>query len=135
MFESKRNHQVKIGSERGLGLVFAAAFSIVGIIPIVEGSGDLRIWSFVVAMVFGILGLFAPKSLAPLNQIWFNLGMFLGKVTSPIILFLVFSITMVPIGLIMRAFGKDLLKTKIDKSENTYWQKRKEPMGTMKNQF
>ena len=35
----------------------------------------------------------------------------------------------------MRLAGKDLLKKKYDKKNNSYWVKRDKPMGTMKRQF
>ncbi len=48
---------------------------------------------------------------------------------------LVYFITVLPIGITMRLFGKDLLKPKLDKSVKSYWIERKEPIGSMKNQF
>ena len=48
---------------------------------------------------------------------------------------LVYFLTVLPIGLIMRLLGKDLLRQKIDKNAKSYWIGRREPMGSMKNQF
>ena len=48
---------------------------------------------------------------------------------------IVFFIVITPIGLIMRLIGKDLLNKKIDKSLTSYWNKREQMIGTMKNQF
>ena len=47
----------------------------------------------------------------------------------------VYFVTVLPTGLIMRLLGKDLLKQKLDKNAKSYWFKRSEPMGSMKNQF
>jgi len=51
---------------------------------------------------------------------------------------LLFFVTITPIGLVMRAFGKDFLRTRIDRSAKSYWIER-EPPGpppqSMKNQF
>ena len=48
---------------------------------------------------------------------------------------LVFFLTVLPTGIIMRLLGKDLLNRKIDRSATTYWVKREDPVGSMRNQF
>ena len=48
---------------------------------------------------------------------------------------LVYFLTVLPTGLIMRLFGKDLLNRKLDKNAKSYWIERTEQMGSMKNQF
>ena len=48
---------------------------------------------------------------------------------------LVYFVSVLPTGLIMRLLGKDLLKQKLDKNVKSYWIERSEPMGPMKNQF
>ena len=49
-------------------------------------------------------------------------------------IFLLFFLIVTPIGLIVRLFGKDLLKTKFTK-ENTYWVKREKNIKKKKKQF
>ena len=48
---------------------------------------------------------------------------------------LIYFVTILPTGLIMRLLGKDLLKPKLDKNAKSYWIERTEPVGSMKNQF
>ncbi len=48
---------------------------------------------------------------------------------------LVYFIVVLPIGVIMRLLGKDLLRLKLNKEAKSYWIERNEPMGSMKNQF
>jgi len=48
---------------------------------------------------------------------------------------LVYFTTVVPVGLIMRLMGKDLLQKKMDADAKSYWIERKQPVGSMKNQF
>ena len=40
-----------------------------------------------------------------------------------------------PIGIIMRLSGKDLLRLKFDKNCKSYWIERNKPMNSMKSQF
>ena len=59
----------------------------------------------------------------------------LGNIVAPIIMGAVFFIIVTPIGVFMRLMGKDLLNKKFNKSIRSYWNKRQQMIGTMKNQF
>ena len=48
---------------------------------------------------------------------------------------LVYFTTVVPIGLIMKLIGKDLLHQKLSNKVESYWVERSRPVGSMKNQF
>jgi hypothetical protein len=73
--------------------------------------------------------------LAPLNRLWFRFGLLLGKIVTPIVMLLVFVLTVVPTGIVMRLLGKDPLRRKFDKSASSYWVSRDAPPGPMRNQF
>jgi hypothetical protein len=83
------------------------------------------------------LGLVAPARLAPLNRAWIRLGLLLATVVSPIVLGLIYYTTIVPMGLVMRAFGRDLLRLKLDREATSYWIEREPGPApeTMTNQF
>ncbi len=132
-----RDQDVKAGSERSLGLVFAVVFAIIALWPLLDGVGP-RWWAVGAAGVFLGLGLFAPPLLKPLNRAWFRLGMVLHKVVNPIIMALLFFVTVTPMALLMRVFGKDLLHIKFDAAAKTYWVERTPPgpePDTMRHQF
>jgi len=76
-----------------------------------------------------------PRILDIPNKLWFRLGIFLGAIVSPIIMAVVYFLTVLPTGLVMRLLGKDLLRQSFDKNTESYWIERTEPMGSMKNQF
>ena len=124
--------KIKIGSNRSFGLVFFAVFLIISIWPLLDNQ-DIRIWSLIVSLIFLILGILNSNLLKPFNKIWFNFGMFLGKIVSPIVMCLVFFLVVTPTGFIMRFLGKDLLKLKKNKN-NTYWL-AKNYKSSMKDQF
>ena len=127
-----KNKKIKISSNRSFGLVFFAIFLIISIWPLLDNQ-DIRIWSLIVSLIFLILGILNSNLLKPFNKIWFNFGMFLGKIASPIVMCLVFFLVATPTGFIMRLFGKDLLKLKKNKN-NTYWIE-KNYKSNMKDQF
>ncbi len=132
---------VKVGSERSFGLVFAVVFIIVALWPLFTMSdkeGQLRVWSLVVAAFFLGTSLTMPSLLAPLNKLWFKFGLLLHKIVNPLVMGLLFFVTVTPIGLIMRALGKTPLKLGFDKNADSYWIARTPPgpaPETMKRQF
>ena len=126
--------ETKISSNRNFGLVFFTVFLILSIWPLMY-EDPIRVWSFLISIVFLILGLMNSKILTPLNQFWFKFGMLLGSIISPIVMVVVFFIVVTPIGLFMKIMNKDLLNKKYDKKKITYWIKHDKPTGTMKKQF
>jgi hypothetical protein len=124
---------IKISSNRSFGIVFFVVFILVALYPLVY-SGEVRIWSIVLSLIFLTLGLLNSKILTPLNKIWFKFGIILGKIISPIIMGVIFFLVVTPIGLLMRLLGKDLLNLKYNKNKS-YWIEKKGPKSKMKNQF
>ena len=134
---AERPDDVKIGSNRSFGIVFAIVFAIVGLLPLWSGA-PLRLWSLAVGAGFLAIALVLPSLLAPLNRLWFKFGLLLSKITSPIVMGLVFYLTVTPTALIMRMLGKDPLRLKLDRDAPTYWISRTPPgpdPDSIKNQF
>ena len=121
-------------SEKSFGVVFSIVFLIIALYPLITSEG-LRIWALVVSIIFFLLAFLAPKILVLPNKLWFKFGLLIGSIVAPIVMAFVYFVTVLPTGLIMRLLGKDLLKQKLDKNAKSYWVKRSEPMGSMKNQF
>ena len=103
--------------ERQFGFLFAAVFTIVAFWPL---------WPLHAPNVWWLGGAGA----------WMAFGHVLGWINSRIILGVVFFVVVTPIGLIMRLFGKDLLRMRTPKS-STYWIERDKPIDpqSLRNQF
>ena len=127
------NNNIKISSNQSFGVVFFVVFLLIALYPITY-SGDIRIWSLIISLIFIILGLLNSKILTPLNKLWFKFGIFLGKIVSPLIMGVIFFFVVTPIGLIMRMLGKDVLNLKQNK-DKSYWIEKNGPKSKMKNQF
>jgi hypothetical protein len=128
---------VQMGSERSFGLVFTAFFLLVGLWPLKSG-GEPRLWALGAATAFLLAALVAPKALRPLNLLWFKFGMLLHHVVTPLVMGLLFFLTVTPVGLLMRATGKDPMRLKRDPSAASYWIMRTPPgpaPESMKTQF
>jgi len=130
----KIEDKIEVGSERNFGFVFFVFFLLVGTFPLLQDN-NVHYWALAISIIFLALALLAPKTLSLPNKLWFKFGQLLGTVTTPIIMMLIYFLTVVPIGIIARLAGKDLLRQKFEKEAKTYWLERKEAMGSMKNQF
>ncbi|SCA56282.1 conserved membrane hypothetical protein [Candidatus Terasakiella magnetica] len=138
--EHQEHHEIEGSSDRSFGL------TVGGILALIEAyrlfsSGTIDTIGIVllsIATPLMVLGLIYPSVLAPLNRAWMKLGLVMFKIVNPIIMFAVYIITIVPIGLILKMVGKDPLNLKLDKSATSYWIER-DPAGpkpeSMKNQF
>ena len=124
---------IKISSNRSFGIVFFIVFLLIALYPL-SYSGEIRVWSSIISLIFLVLGLLNSKILTPLNKLWFKFGIFLSKIISPLIMGIIFFLVVTPIGLIMRVFGKDVLNLKYNKNQS-YWIEKKGPKSKMKNQF
>ena len=122
-----------INSNKSFGILFFVVFFLYGIWPILS-SNEIRIWSLSMGFIFLILGLLNSKLLTPFHNLWLKLGTLLGRIVSPIVMFLVYFVFITPLAVIIRLFGKDLLRKKFNKSPS-YWIKREKNIGTMKKQF
>jgi len=125
---------VKISSNRSFGFVFFVVFLVISLWPL-KSQGDLRLWAFILSLIFLVLGVLNSKFLTPLNKLWYKFGILLGSIVSPIVMGVVFFIVVTPIGLIMRFLGKDLLRINKNKFVSTYWVNREKQNTTMKKQF
>ena len=54
-----RESEIKIGSERNFGLVFAVVFLMVGLWPLVDGE-PARLWALVGVVLFSLLSFVQP---------------------------------------------------------------------------
>ncbi len=135
--EVQRQQSAKIGSERSFGLVFAGAFLLVALWPLVDRAsphGSPRTWAIGVAVVFALCAWLAPRVLAPLNRIWFRFGELLHRIVSPVALGVIFFGAITPYALVMRLFGRDALLLRKGSARPSYWVRR-EPPGPPPDSF
>ena len=134
MFENKSYFKIKLGSEKNFGFIFTIFFVVIGIYPLWYGN-NIRLWSLVLAFIFLFISIFLPRVLIVPNKLWFIIGKLLGNIVSPIIILLLYFLTVTPTGIIMRLLGKDLIGLKLDKSAKSYWIEREKSLDSMENQF
>ena len=126
-----------ISSERNLGITFAAVLAIIGALSWYRGGSHAFIW-LAAAAFFLLLAFVWVAPLRPINLLWHRLGLLLFHVVNPVVMGLVFFLTVLPVGIIRRLLGKDPLRLKLDPAAKSYWQERRPPGPAgdeMKNQF
>jgi hypothetical protein len=124
---------MKKSSEKSFGIIFSILFFIVGVWQLLNFS-EIRIWSFILSIIFLAIAFLQPKLLKPLNHSWIKLGEILGKIIAPLVMALVFFAILTPTIFLVRILGKDLLRLKFSKKK-TYWLKRSKNITTMDKQF
>lgn len=132
--EDLRAHtELRGGSDRQFGLVFAGVCLVVALWPLRTG-GALRWPAFALGALFLVAALVRPGWLQPLNRAWMRFGLLLGRIVNPIVTAVLFFVVFMPAGLLMRALGKDPLRLKRTPQATTYWIPR-EPAGTPRDTF
>lgn len=132
-----REEKIEGSSDRMFGLLFAAIFEGLALWPLLHGE-KIRFWALAVGGVFMVLALARPRALSRMNREWMRFGQLLNRIVSPVAIGVVYYLTLVPMGIAMRAFGKKPLRLGFDPAAASYWIPR-EPPGpdpqTMKDQF
>jgi saxitoxin biosynthesis operon SxtJ-like protein len=129
--------EAPVSSNRSFGLTFAAAFAALGAISLWRGGLGRGAWELGLAVGLLVVAAFAPGILAPLNRAWAWIGRGLNRVVSPLLILVLFYGVVTPVGLAMRAAGKDSLRLRRDPHSSSYWIDCREESKTsdMRRQF
>jgi hypothetical protein len=109
---------------RSFGIVLTVAGAILAYVAWRRGFPITRTS---IAGTFAAVGLFAialPAFARPLHRAWMALGHALGRITTPIVLTLVFVLVLVPARLFLLLIGRDPLQRRRLASAPSYWHER-----------
>ena len=134
--ENLSQRSVEIGSDRSFGLVMGVACLALSGLGFWFGSAYWPIWA-AAAAVFGGLALLWPRPLAPLNRLWFLLGLALHRVVNPVVMGVLFFGVIMPVGMLMRLTGKRPLRLGFEADRPSYWTRRDGALqpGSMTKQY
>jgi len=105
---------------RQFGWLMGGVFGIITFWPLVFRGEGIRIWAFIIAGVFGLLGTVFPNGLKPVYRAWMIFGEKIGWLNSRILLGLLFYGMVTPISWLMRLLGKRPLQLEFDPKAETY---------------
>jgi hypothetical protein len=119
---------------KNFGFTFSIIFFLLALYNYVN---DLVFFEIALALfiLFSILTKIRPSIFKFLAYYWEKFGIILGLFFSPIILSFVYLVTIMPINLIIRVLGIDLIKKKKNRKISSYWELRKNDINNFKNQF
>jgi Saxitoxin biosynthesis operon protein SxtJ len=93
-------------------------------------------WPWMIFVVLSVWALVAPASLRPIYRVWMRVGLLLSKVTTPIIMGVLFFVVIVPVGFVMRMMNSDPLHRRLDRGLTSYRvESRKAPRENMEKPF
>jgi len=125
-------------SDRKFGITIGLILVAFGLWPMFRGASSPNLWLLAPAAGLLLATWLKPNWLAPLNRAWFRLGLVLNAVVSPVVMGLMYFGAVVPLGLLLRRNGKDLLQLELRPEAETYWVRREPPgplPGTFNKQF
>ena len=111
-----------------LELIF---FAIVGWFVAFRYSSPLAAIAIsAIGAAIGVMGLLAPRAIRPVYVVWMAAALPIGWLVSHAAMAGIFFLVITPIGLMMRACGRDPMQRRFDPSARTYWKERAESRET-----
>jgi hypothetical protein len=127
----------KSASNRSFGITIGLAIILIAAWKYRSSASSYPIWT-AAGVVLLLLAIWMPRLLRPIKNLWLRLGHLLGRFLSPVLLIIVYGLSIIPIGLLLRVFRKDTLLLKREPKLESYWILRKPPgpsPASLKNQF
>jgi len=111
----------KLPSEKSFGIFFSLVFVLLGIYLSFNRIFLFDLLSYILSFFLLNMSIDNPNSLARLNILWSQLGNFLGRIVSPLVMLMIYISIFVPVGLLLKIINRDELRLKINNSSNSYW--------------
>ena len=105
------------------GFVFTILFILACVYCLLVNLVNLAIMFAVIGTFFALVTCIKPSYLSPLNRAWFELGILMGRIVSPIVLGAMFFLLITPVAVLLRLFGRDELQIK-RRQVLSYWKVR-----------
>lgn len=112
----------RLSADEGRGFARTVGFAFVALAVVLLWR-EQRLPAVVAASLgtlLGIAGLFAPAALGPVYAGWMRFALAISKVTTPILLAIVYFLAFLPIALVMRLTGRRVLSHGTPGSESVW---------------
>ena len=136
--DTLQEHQIKKDvSNKVFGYQLASIFLIIIFVRFILFTklNFIDLILFFISLILFTISKFKEEYVTPIKKIWLRLSVYIAKILNPIILLIVYVLCFVPIGIIYKLIKKKNLKTKINNTNKTYWEKPEENEINFKDQF
>tara|TARA_Y100000816_G_C25849215_1_gene443641 strand:+ start:122 stop:535 length:414 start_codon:yes stop_codon:yes gene_type:complete len=123
MFEEIKNIKTSKKDIRNFGITIGIILLIVAGFLYHKEKDSFQLFIFIAGSLIS-LGFLIPFILKPIYLVWMIFAVILGWFMTRLILSLLFSLVITPIGLVLKIMGKDLLELKKDVVQGSYWNVR-----------
>ena len=86
-------------------------------------------WPWILFAVLSLMALAVPMMLQPVYRIWMRFGLKMSKITTPIIMGIVYFLVITPAAFIMRMMGSDPMARRFDEQAESYRIPSKKPIA------
>jgi len=120
---------------RRFGLTVGGAFLFLAAIAYWRGSPTATTMLAWLGAALSISGLLIPTHLGPVERAWMRLAHLISKVTTPIVMGVMYLLVLTPVGLLRRMFGANPLVH--EAASSSYWHSRPEGQraGNLRRQY
>jgi len=107
------------------GLLFAVIGTCVAAVKLYRGreTTEWMMW-LAPAMLFAVLGLYAPRVLLPVWRAWMKLAHYLSLVMTSVVLTIAWCVGVIPIAGVMKIFGVKPMDLSYGANRTSYWETR-----------
>lgn len=124
----------EISSPKSFGIVFSVLFLLIELYIYFQ-TNDVVLYFLIFSLILLSISFLKPNILHTPNKIWYKFGIFISKITNPVILFIIFYLFFFPSSLIIKLFKGNLLNKRFDNDKKSYWEERETAINSMKDQF
>jgi len=105
---------------RKFGITMAVPLAIIASLLLWKDHDTYK-YFYGAAGFFLLFALVYPKVLWPIEWVWMKFAFYMGIVMSYVLLTITFYVVITPVGFLMRLFGNDPMKRKLEPDKESYW--------------
>lgn len=122
MKDKEKTKRTSISENRKFGYIVAGASLLLAGYRIFLRNQPWWWILFGIGLLMLVMALVNPGRLSTLRTLWEKLGHIMGIMNTYTLLTLFYFFILTPLGLMLRMFGKDILKLKWQPKQNSYWE-------------
>lgn len=129
--------RLEFGVIVGVGLGLLGLFNhLEGHFLFLTGKPERAMALWIAAAAIFVLSLIPPIGRL-LYIAWMALGLFIGFFTAPVIMFVVYVLAIVPLGIVFKLMRRDTMRRQLDPNAKSYWEEypKSDDPGSYVKQF